>query len=87
MRRMLWIVLAGTLAWGQDAEALLRAAMEKETVEGDLKAAIQGYEKALAAAGANRGAAAKALVRLGQCYEKQGHQAARGNYERVLREY
>ena len=71
----------------QRAELLLRAAIHKETVDGDLKGAIDQYKKVVARAGANRAFAARALIRMGQCYEKLGDQQARGTYEKLLRDY
>ena len=59
------------------ADVLLQAAMAKETVQGDLKGAMDLYRKALREAGANRQLAAKALLHLAQCYEKQGDAEAR----------
>jgi Tol biopolymer transport system component len=67
------------------AEVALQAAIKKETVDGDLKAAIEQYGE-IARSG-NRAAAAKALVRMGRCYEKLGHAESRKAYERVLREF
>ncbi len=61
------------------------AAAKKETVDGDLKAAIEIYQK-IAQSG-NRVAAANALVRMGQCYEKLGDTEAKKAYERVVREF
>lgn len=82
-------LLAAIVATAQspkdDAEVQLRAAIEKETVSGDLKAAIQLYEKI--ARGGNRSAAAKALVRMGQCYEKLGDAEASKAYERAVRDF
>src|ERR1017187_3981395 len=70
-------------AQSQDkAEVALRAAIEKETVEGNLKAAIEEYKKL--AQNANKPVASRALVRLGECYEKQGNGDARKTYEQVL---
>jgi len=69
-------------------EAALRAAMDKETVDGDLRAAIALYRKL--ADGADRTVAAQALVRLGQCYEKLGATEgaeARKAYERLVRDF
>ena len=63
----------------------LQAAIKKEVVDGDLKGAIEQYKKL--AQGRDRAVAAKALVRMGQCYEKLGDAEARKAYERVLREY
>ena len=68
-------------------EAQLRAAMDKETVDGDLKAAIEQYKKIIAQKGASKEVVAKALVRLGGAYEKQGSGEARPYYERVVREF
>lgn len=67
------------------AEVELRTAMEMETVKGDLKGAIALYSKL--AKGSNRPVAAKALVQMGQCYEKLGQADARAAYERVIKEF
>ncbi len=69
------------------SDAALRAAMDKETVDGDLKAAIEQYKKVIASSGASREVVSKALVRLGMCYERQGSAEARKAYERVVREF
>jgi len=69
------------------AQVLLQAATAKETVQGDLKAAIELYRQAVREAGANRAVAAKALVRMGQCYEKLGDAESRKAFERVVREF
>lgn len=66
-------------------EVALRAAIETETVKGDLKSAIEQYKKV--AQSGNRALAAKALIRMGQCYEKLGDAESRKIYERVVREY
>ena len=90
MRHTTLFALTLALAAGapaQSPEVLLRAAMDKETVDGDLKAAIEQYKKVLARAGTNRAVAAQALVRLGICYERQGNAEARKTYDRVLREF
>jgi len=67
------------------AEVALHAAIKTETVDGDLKGAIAQYLKL--ANGGHRGVAAKALVRLGQCYEKRGDAQAREAYDRVVRDF
>ena len=78
---------AAAVQMSGQAEALLQKAIQAETVDGDLKAAIALYEKAVAAAGSNRSLAAKALVQMGDCYDKMGHAGARKAYERVVRDY
>ena len=80
----LMVLSAGLLAQSK-ADVALRAAIETETVKGDLKGAIEQY-KALAA-GADRAVAAKALVRLGECYQKQGSVESTKAWERVVREF
>jgi Tol biopolymer transport system component len=73
-----------------EAERLLQKAIQKETVDGDLNAAIELYKKIVALPGGNRAVAAKALLQLGQCHEKMGGaeaQEARTAYQRVVRDY
>ncbi len=90
---MLSTALAGTLAMAplagaqkaDRAEVLLEAAAKKEMVDGDLKGAIDTYRKV--AQSGNRAAVARALARMGQCYEKLGDTEARQAYERILREF
>jgi Tol biopolymer transport system component len=69
----------------RQAELALKAAMDKEVVDGDLKGAIELYQQL--AAGGDRPVAAQALVRMGQCYEKLGSTEARKAYQRVVTEY
>ncbi len=91
-RFLITVSIAGALlAFGSgvaaevSAEVALRAAIEKETVKGDLKGAIDQYKKL--AQDKDRSVAAKALLRMGQCYEKLGDGEARIAYERVVREF
>jgi Tol biopolymer transport system component len=72
------------------AEVALQAAIKTETVDGNLKGAIEQYKKIVSSYGNNHAVAAKALVRMGQCYEKLGEaqaKEARAAYERVVRDY
>jgi Tol biopolymer transport system component len=68
-------------------EVELKAAMHKELVDGDLQGAIAQYKDLVARAGSDHATAAKALVRMGQCYEKLGNAEATKAYERVVREF
>jgi len=70
-----------------DPAVLLRAAIEKEEVDGNLDAAIEQYKQIIKVAGANRAVAAQALLRLGGCYERRGPQEARKIYEQLIRDY
>ncbi len=72
------------------ARVELQAAIKVETVDGDLKGAIERYKKIIARDDAERTTVAAALLRMGGCYEKLGDaelQEARKVYERVVREY
>ena len=82
----------GSLASGQrtaspDADVQFKAAQQKEIVEGDLKGAIDQYLVVVAHAGTNRALAAQALLRVAECYRKQGDAQARSTYERIVRDY
>lgn len=67
------------------AEVALRAAMETETVKGDLKVAIEQY-RALAKS-PDRAIAAQALVRMAGCHHKLGDAQAKAIYEQVVRDF
>jgi Tol biopolymer transport system component len=67
-------------------EARLRAAMDKETVDGDLNAAVDGYRQVISQGG-SRDVAAQAALRLGLAYEKQGSVEAQRWYEQIEREF
>jgi Tol biopolymer transport system component len=66
-------------------EAQFKAAQHKEEVEGDLKGAIEEYIRI--ARGSDRAVAAKALLRVADCYRRLGDSEARAVYERIVREY
>jgi Tol biopolymer transport system component len=67
------------------AEAKLRAAMDKETVDGDLKGAIELYNKI--AQGKDRATAARALIRMANAYEKLGDAESRRVYQSIVRDF
>jgi Tol biopolymer transport system component len=87
---LLAVFLAALLAAGQkndQAELALKAAIKTETVDGNLKGAIEQYKKIAAQPGADRATVATALLRMGQCHEKLGNAEARTAYERLVREF
>lgn len=93
-RRFLAALLLGSLAlvWGgaqkeEQAEVLFQAGLHKELAEGDLQGAIKLYQRIVASHAGNRAVEAKALLRMGHCYQKLGRAEARQAYERVLRDY
>jgi len=67
------------------AEAALKAAMDKEMIEGDLRGAIEQFKKV--AQSKDRPVAARALIRLAECYQKLGDAQAKTTYERLVREF
>ena len=80
-------VLAAAPQNQDKAEVALKAAMDKEILDGNLKAAIEQYRKIAATYRGNRSVAARALLQLGQCHEKQGDTEARKAYDQLVREY
>jgi Tol biopolymer transport system component len=66
---------------------LFQKALAKERAEGNLAEAIQLYQRIVREFAQNHSLAAKALVQMGLCYEKQGKGEARKAYQRVLSEY
>jgi len=96
MKNMTCVALLGlllaTAGWAAAqtagrAEVLLEAAQKKELVSGDLNGAIRQYREIVAKYPNNRMVAAKALIRIGQCYEKMGDTESRKAYEEVLSAY
>jgi Tol biopolymer transport system component len=81
-----WLATATVFTQGNNASAQLRAAMHRETVQGDVKGAITEYRR-IADGSADRAVQAQALLRLGAAYEKLGRPEARATYERVVSTY
>ncbi|MCX6634343.1 MAG: tetratricopeptide repeat protein, partial [Acidobacteria bacterium] len=79
------LALAAAPRKSDQQELSLQKAIQTETVDGDLKSAIEQYKKI--AQGRDRAVAAKALVRMGECYERLGDADARKAYERAVREF
>src|SRR4030095_13062994 len=83
---MLPVTRSAVIAQGQaKAQTTLKAAMDKEVLEGDLKGAIEQYKKL--AQSSDRAIAAKALIQMAGCYQKLGDAEARKIYEQVGKNY
>jgi WD40 repeat protein len=80
-------LLAATQKSPQQAEVLFESARQKELVDGKLQEAIQIYQRIVQEYSTNRPIAAKALLGMGQCYEKLGQADARKAYERLVRDF
>ncbi|OGD25836.1 MAG: hypothetical protein A2Y56_08040 [Candidatus Aminicenantes bacterium RBG_13_63_10] len=78
---------AGAAAQAEDPGVMLRAAIEKEEVEGDLQKAIELYRAIVLRHGGRTSVAAKAPLRIGECYEKLGNTEAVKAYEAVLSKF
>jgi len=88
MPAVLALVVAGQGA--NHAEVQLQAAIKAEVFDGNLKLAIERYQQIITTFGSDRPVVAKALVRMGQCYEKLGEaqtSEARKAYERLIANY
>jgi Tol biopolymer transport system component len=72
---------------GEPPAVLLERAIQLESVDGDLGAAIDLYKRIAADSGSSRAVVARALLHLGGCYEKLGLDEARKAYERLMRDY
>ena len=94
MKRItLTVVILSLMALGagpasaQSGHDLFQQALLKERAEGELQEAIQLYEQIVRDFAADRTLAARALVQVGQCYEKLGSQEAERAYQRVVNDY
>ena len=71
-----------------DLEVEFEAASHREIVIGDLNGALQQYRALLAAPGAPKALAARALLRIGRCQEKLGHrEEAYDAYRRIANDF
>ena len=69
------------------AASLLEQAIQKKLVDGDLKGAIQQFERILSRFPDERSVAAQALWHLSESYERLGDPRAREAYARLLRDH
>lgn len=81
------IALAASVTSAQNGQDLFQKALVKERAEGNLDEAIVLYKQVVRVAASDRGLAAKALVQIGQCYEKLGSAEAQKAYQQVVRDY
>jgi Tol biopolymer transport system component len=81
------LILARPTGAGQDPAVTLQRAIQLETVDGNLNAAIEHYKQVIKSNGGNRSVAAQALLRLGGCYEKLGQEEALKTYQQLVNDY
>ncbi len=93
INRLAIIVVVGVLAGvahpaaQQNGHDLFQMALAAERADGNLRQAIQLYERVVQESAADRSLAARALVRMADCYQKLRDDQARSVYERVVRDY
>jgi Tol biopolymer transport system component len=81
-------IIVAAQSMKDDPGARLRGAIEKESVDGDLKAAIKQYGDIVARyRKTDRAVAATALVRMGEAHQKLGNADARKIFEQVVKEF
>ena len=74
----------------EDPGVLLRSAIEKEEVDGELQKAIDLYQKIIEKFSGNKAIAAQAQLRIGICFEKLGQKSAnlaQDAFQKVLDNY
>jgi tetratricopeptide (TPR) repeat protein len=78
------------VVFSQSGHDLFQQALVKERADGNLEEAIKLYQRLVREFAQDRALSARALVQIGQCYEKLGEtqaQEARKAYQRVVREF
>src|SRR2546428_719626 len=88
MKKLLTAVLMmAVAAWAESGQDLFQKALVAERANGKLEEAIKLYQRISQKFSSDRSLAAKALMQMGQCYEKLGDAQARKAYDQVVREY
>jgi Tol biopolymer transport system component len=75
------------VVFSQSGHDLFQQALVKERADGNLEEAIKLYQRIVREFAKDRALSARALVQIGQCYEKLGSAEARKAYERVVRDF
>jgi len=81
------VSISGIARQAEEPGVLLRAAIEKEEVDGNLQGAIDLYKQIIAKHSDSRAIAAKAQLHIGLCYEKLGLEEALKAFQKVVDNY
>ena len=84
---MLLALASAAPALAQTGHDLFQQALVKERADGDLRGAIEIYERIATEFAEDRTLAAKALVQMGQCYEKLSLREAQDIYRSVISDF
>jgi Tol biopolymer transport system component len=79
--------IAGSSQTINPAEVQFEAARKIETIDGNLRKAIEQYRKLLSSNKSDRALSARVLLRIGICQERLAQADAKKSYEQILREY
>ncbi|MCJ7681293.1 MAG: tetratricopeptide repeat protein, partial [Candidatus Aminicenantes bacterium] len=82
--------IAGMSQKTEDPGVMLRSAIEKEEVDGNLQGAIELYQQIIEKFGGNQAIAAQAQLRIGLCHEKLGQKSikqAQDAFQKVIDNY
>lgn len=83
----LWMVAAALAQNPESPETLLGEAIHKQEAEGDLESAIAAYQRLLQRFPNHRRIAARAQLRLADCYRQLNRPEAASAYRRVISDY
>lgn len=81
------VLMGGQNVLGQSGHDLFQKGLIQERTEGDLDKAIGLYQQIVEDFPDDRPLAAKALLQIGECYEKLGDQEAQKAYQRLIKEF
>jgi Tol biopolymer transport system component len=81
------LALSGAHADAQSGYDLFQKALAAERADGNLRDAIQLYERVVTQFPKDRPLVARALIRIADCHEKLGQREAGKVYERIIREF
>ena len=91
MNRIIFVIvmvaLVGAGPSAQGGYELFQQALSKEQAEGKVAEAIVIYQRIAKEFASDRALAAKALLRLGEAYQKLGDRQAQQAFERIVRDY
>jgi Tol biopolymer transport system component len=79
--------IAGAIVAAESGNDLFQKGLAKERAEGDLRGAIQLYQRAASLPGVERKLAAEALFRIAECQQALGNSEARKVYQRIVKDF
>jgi len=84
---LLFVCAILTAPAAQSLDADLQRVIQKESVATDLRPIIEEYRKIVARAGSNRALAARALLRIADCYQRIGDAESKRVLEQIVRDF